>query len=109
VVLLVQYGAARLLFTGDAGLPVEGRLAGRIGHVAFLKVGHHGSAGATSDAWLAELAPAAAVISVGAGNRYGHPAPEVLARLAARGVHVHRTDREGTITLESDGRRVQIH
>jgi competence protein ComEC len=46
---------------------------------------------------------------VGAGNRYGHPAPEVLARLAARGVHVHRTDREGTITLESDGQRVQIH
>ncbi len=109
VVLLVQYGAARLLFTGDAGLPVEGRLAGRIGHVALLKVGHHGSAGATSDAWLAELAPAEAVISVGVGNRYGHPAPAVLARLAARRVHVHRTDRDGTITLESDGQRVQIH
>ncbi len=109
VVLLVRYGAARLLFTGDAGLPVEGRLAGRIGHVALLKVGHHGSAGATSEAWLAELAPAEAVISVGAGNRYGHPAPDVLARLSARGVHVHRTDREGTITLESDGQRVQIH
>jgi competence protein ComEC len=109
VVLLVRYGTARLLFTGDAGLPVEGRLAGRIGHVALLKVGHHGSAGATSEAWLAELAPAEAVISVGAGNRYGHPAPDVLARLSARGVHVHRTDREGTITLESDGQRVQIH
>ena len=109
VVLLVEYGTARLLFTGDAGLPVEQRLAGQIGPVALLKVGHHGSAGATSDAWLAELAPGEAVISVGARNRYGHPAPEVLARLAARGVQVHRTDRDGMITLESDGQRVWIH
>jgi competence protein ComEC len=109
IVLLVEYGAARLLFTGDAGLPVEQRLAGRIGRVALLKVGHHGSAGATSDAWLAELGPGDAVISVGARNRYGHPAPEVLARLVGRGVHVHRTDREGTITVESDGQGVRIH
>jgi competence protein ComEC len=109
VVLLVEYGRARLLFTGDAGRPVEQRLAGRIGPVALLKVGHHGSAGATSDGWLAELAPGDAVISVGVRNRYGHPAPEVLARLTARGVHVHRTDHEGTITLESDGQSVRIH
>ncbi|HEV8265699.1 MAG TPA: DNA internalization-related competence protein ComEC/Rec2 [Gemmatimonadales bacterium] len=109
VVLLVRYGATRILLTGDAGMPTEGRLAGRVGRVTVLKVGHHGSRGATSDGWLAELQPGEAVISVGARNRYGHPAPEVLARLAARGVRVHRTDREGTITLESDGQRVRIH
>ena len=55
---------------------------------------------------LDETRPEIAVISVGARNTYGHPAPEVVARLAAHGVQVHRTDREGTITLESDGQRV---
>jgi len=109
VVLLVEYGHVRLLLTGDAGLPVELRLAGRIGDVDVLKVGHHGSRSATSDAWLDEARPEIAVISVGARNTYGHPAPEVVARLAAHGVHVHRTDREGTITLESDGQRVWTH
>lgn len=106
LVVLVEYGTERLLFTGDAGLPVEARLAGRIGRVALLKVGHHGSAGATSERWLAELSPGEAVISVGARNRYGHPARVVLARLAEHGIRVHRTDREGTITFESDGQRV---
>jgi competence protein ComEC len=105
VVLLVEYGRARLLFTGDAGLPVEWRLAGRVGDVDLLKVGHHGSHSATSEAWLDELRPEEAVISVGARNRYGHPAPEVVARLEARGIPVYRTDRQGTITFSSDGQR----
>ena len=99
VVLLVSYGSARLLFAGDAGMPTETHLAGRIGRVSLLKVGHHGSRGATSDHWLDELHPADAVISVGAKNRYGHPAPETLARLAAHDVSVFRTDEQGTITF----------
>jgi len=109
VVLLVEYRQVRMLLTGDAGVPVEVWLAGRVGDLDVLKVGHHGSRSATSDAWLDEARPEIAVISVGARNTYGHPAPEVLARLVAHGVHVHRTDREGTITLESDGQRVWIH
>jgi len=99
VVLLVTYGATRLLLAGDAGIPTEAHLAGRVGHVTLLKVGHHGSRGATSDRWLDELRPAEAVISVGAKNRYGHPAPETLARLRAHGVTVLRTDERGTITF----------
>jgi len=99
VVLLVTYGTARLLFAGDAGAPTETYLAGRVGRVSLLKVGHHGSRGATSDRWLDELQPADAVISVGAKNRYGHPAPETLARLRAHDVTVLRTDERGTITL----------
>jgi len=99
VMLLVTYGTARLLFAGDAGIPTETHLAGRVGRVTVLKVGHHGSRGATSDRWLDELQPADAVISVGAKNRYGHPAPETLARLRAHDVTVLRTDERGTITL----------
>lgn len=99
VVLLVTYGQARILLTGDAGFPTERHLAGRVGRVTLLKIGHHGSRGATSDEWLDELRPATAVISVGAKNRYGHPAPELLARLRAHGVSVLRTDERGTITF----------
>src|SRR6266581_4117438 len=111
VVLRVRYGAVRLLFQADAGLPVEGRLAGRVGRVDLLKVGHHGSRTATSDEWLDELAPREAVISVGRNNHYGHPAPEVLERLARHGVTVFRTDRNGTITFSTDGHgeRVRSH
>lgn len=105
VVLLVTYGATRLLFQADAGLPVEGRLAGSVGRVELLKVGHHGSVSATSDAWLAELQPREAVISVGARNTYGHPAPAVLGRLRRWGSEILRTDEAGTITFTTDGQR----
>src|SRR5881409_2283733 len=111
VVLRVTFGAVRLLLQADAGLPVEARLAGRVGPVGLLKVGHHGSRSATSDAWLSELAPREAVISVGRRNHYGHPAPEVLARLARHGVAILRTDESGTITFSTDGHggRVRSH
>jgi competence protein ComEC len=108
VVLLVTHGATRVLFMGDAGAPVEGQLVGRVGRVDVLKVGHHGSLTATSDAWLAEVAPRQAVISVGASNSYGHPAPEVLERLGRHHVETLRTDRLGTITFTSDGQRGQL-
>src|SRR5213593_2947706 len=108
VVLRVTFGATRLLFQADAGLPVEGHLAGRVGRVELLKVGHHGSATATSDAWLGELRPRQAVISVGAHNHYGHPAPEVLDRLRHWGSEIFRTDQAGTITLTTDGQRTHI-
>ncbi len=103
VVLRVTYGGVRLLFQADAGLPVEAHLAGRVGRADVLKVGHHGSRSATSDAWLTELSPHAAVISVGRHNNYGHPAPEVVARLVGHGIKVFRTDRDGTITFTTDG------
>ena len=108
VVLRVSYGTVRLLFQADAGVPVEARLARTVGPVELLKVGHHGSRSATSEAWLDELTPHEAVISVGRHNRYGHPTPEVLARLAAHGVTVLRTDERGTITFFTDGHGARL-
>jgi competence protein ComEC len=102
LVLLVEYGRFRALFAGDAGLPAEHHLAGRIGPVSVLKVGHHGSRGSTGEEWLAELRPRVAVVSVGS-NRYGHPAPETLARLIRTGPDLRRTDRDGTVTVRTDG------
>jgi competence protein ComEC len=107
LVLLVEYGGFQALFAGDAGFPAEAVMLGRLRTVDLLKVGHHGSRGSTGDDWLAALAPAVAVISLGR-NDYGHPAPATLARLRAHGVAVHRTDREGTVTVVTDGRRMTV-
>lgn len=108
LVLLLEYRDFTAVLAGDAGLPAETRLAGRVGRADLLKVGHHGSRGATGDAWLRELRPAAAIISVGDGNRYGHPSPEALARLASAAVEVYRTDRDGSIEVRTDGSSMTI-
>ncbi|HET7470996.1 MAG TPA: DNA internalization-related competence protein ComEC/Rec2 [Gemmatimonadales bacterium] len=107
VVLLVEFGQFQALFAGDAGFPAESAMAGRLRRVDLLKVGHHGSRGSTGDAWLDALAPAVAVISLGR-NDYGHPAPATLERLRAHGVAVHRTDREGTVSVTTDGMRMTV-
>ncbi|HEX9754241.1 MAG TPA: DNA internalization-related competence protein ComEC/Rec2 [Gemmatimonadales bacterium] len=107
IVLLVEYGRFRALFPGDAGLPVEARLRNQVGQVDLLKVGHHGSGGATGRDWLAELAPRAAVISLGP-NRYGHPHAATLRRLAEAGVPLWRTDQDGAVEVWTDGVRVEI-
>jgi len=71
--------------------------------VDLLKIAHHGSKGSSTSRFLALASPEYAVISVGAGNSYGHPAQETLTKLAALGVDVYRTDVGGTITVRSDG------
>src|SRR5205823_5022630 len=108
VVIRLSYGEFDAVFTGDAGFPAESALVTQVRPSELLKVGHHGSAGATGAAWLAAVAPEVAVISVGRHNGYGHPAPATLQRLAAAGVAVRRTDRDGTVTIGSDGRTFWI-
>lgn len=76
--------------------------AGVLGDVEVLKVGHHGSDTSTSADFLSAITPEDALISVGAGNTYGHPHQETVDRLAAAGVTVYRTDLDGTVTLTSD-------
>jgi competence protein ComEC len=107
LVLLVEYGGFQALLAGDAGFPAESAMGGKLGPVDVLKVGHHGSRGSTGDAWLGTLHPRVAVISVGR-NDYGHPSPVTLARLARSATEVHRTDREGTITVTTDGARMIV-
>jgi competence protein ComEC len=81
----------------------------RLPPVEILKVSHHGSADAQLPALLEVLKPRVAVISVGEGNTYGHPTPETLGALAAApGLAVYRTDRDGAVTVESDGRRLTV-
>jgi competence protein ComEC len=107
IVLLVEYGSFQVLFAGDAGFPAEQELRSRTPRVDLLKVGHHGSRGSTSDEWLDSLRPLAAVVSVGQ-NTYGHPAPETLERLRRHRVTLWRTDRDGLVTVTTDGRRMIV-
>jgi competence protein ComEC len=107
LVIQLEYGCFRALLTGDIGFAVEEYLRGRLDPVHVLKIGHHGSGGSTSDAFLDATAPRAAVVSVGR-NRYGHPNPGVLDRLTSRNIEVFRTDRGGTVTIRSDGRYLEV-
>ncbi|MFI5234094.1 MAG: DNA internalization-related competence protein ComEC/Rec2 [Gemmatimonadales bacterium] len=109
VVLLIHWGAFHALLAGDAGLRAEGRLRGRVGDIDLLKVGHHGSRTASGVEWLAELKPEVAVVSVGRGNRYGHPAAETLGRLRTAGASVWRTDESGTIEVLVDSATMRVH
>lgn len=95
IVTRLSVGGRVFLFTGD--LPGVDEALLRTGRVNVLKAGHHGSVSSTTEALLEESGPDEAVLSVGADNTYGHPAPAVLARLAAHGVVIRRTDRDGTI------------
>ena len=104
VVVRLTYGDFDAILTGDIGFPAESALAGIVGEAEVLKVGHHGSAGSSAASWVAAVRPRLAVISVGADNRYGHPAPAALARLSSAGAAVWRTDRGGTVTIGTDGR-----
>ena len=107
LVLLIEYGSFQALLSGDAGFPAEAEMRSRAPAVDLLKVSHHGSRGSTGDEWLDSLRPRAAVISVGQ-NTYGHPSPATLRRLRRHRVDVWQTNREGTISVTTDGSRMTM-
>lgn len=110
IVLKVSFGAISFLFTGDAERAEEQDLlnSGVNLQSTVLKVGHHGSDTSTSYPFLRAVAPQYAVISVGAGNSYGHPTEAVLSRLRDAGVTTFRTDMQGEITAVSDGQTINF-
>ena len=111
VVIEVVYRDVALLLTGDIGAEVERALIPLLtpARVRVLKVAHHGSRTSSSSQLLDAWRPAIALISCGRGNRFGHPTPEVLQRLEQSGVRVLRTDRDGEITLVTDGYAITTH
>ena len=111
IVLRVDYGENALLFTGDMETEAENDMLDYWGsrvdwNVDVLKVGHHGSNTSTGYRFLYEAAPAYGVISVGAGNAYGHPHKEPMSRLRDAGVTVLRTDALGHVITVSDGKEI---
>lgn len=114
MVLWCSFGAFDALFTGDLeGVGEEGLLEymeSRFSHgdLEILKVPHHGSESACTEALLLEAAPRLAVISCGKDNPYGHPAPALLKRLEKAGCALHRTDEVGALSVSTDGKTMEL-
>ena len=111
IVVRVDYGTTRFLFTGDMETQAENDMLEYWGsrqdwRADVLKVGHHGSETSTGYRFLREVMPTYGIISVGEGNSYGHPHEEPLSRLDQAGVTLYRTDKLGTILAYSDGKTV---
>ena len=105
LVLRMTYGRRSFLLTGDIEEPVEECLAALEAGLRsdVLKVAHHGSATSTSSHFLNEVNPVIAVISAGKVNPFGHPHPEVVRRLKTFPLQLLRTDRQGAVTIRTDG------
>src|SRR4029077_12699171 len=100
VVLLGRIGDRRALLMGDVEEGIDpSLLADGLPPVDLLKVAHHGSGTATTQAFVDATSPQVAIASAGAGNPYGHPAKATLDRLAASGARVLRTDRDWTVVV----------
>ena len=99
LVFTVEYGGIKVLFTGDAEKELEAAMLdeGAPLEADLLKVGHHGSETSSSYRFLRQVNPRAAVISVGEGNSYGHPADDTLSRFRDAEVQVLRTDENGDV------------
>ena len=108
-VLLLAYGEVQILFSGDSEEATEQELVASnvLPDIEVLKVAHHGGAYSTFESFLAVTQPEIAVISVGAGNQYGHPDEETVIRLEVFGT-VYRTDLLGTVVIRTDGEQIAI-
>lgn len=112
VAMRIESGGVSFLLTGDAEEDAEAdMLAGvdpRLIDCDVLKAGHHGSASSTTEEFLAAATPAEVVASCGRSNSHGHPSDEVVQRCADAAAVLRRTDREGTISYETDGERLSV-
>lgn len=106
VVLKLTYKEASFLFTGDIEKDAERQFvnSGRDVKATVIKVPHHGSGSSSSYDFIRAVQPSAAVFSVGYKNFYHHPSPYVVARYIRSGVKIYRTDRQGAVTVITDGR-----
>jgi competence protein ComEC len=110
IVIEFRYGDVSILLPGDIGREAEMLIAPRLdlGPLVVLKAPHHGSAGSSTPAFVQATRPAAVIFSAGRHNRFGHPAPVVLARYRAAGAGIFRTDEDGAVVVETDGRAVVV-
>ncbi|MDY6332524.1 MAG: MBL fold metallo-hydrolase [Fibrobacter sp.] len=105
VVLLGKFGASKMLLTGDLDSVGERHVLEMNPTLSaeLLQVAHHGSAGSNTLSFLSQVSPKYAFVSVGAGNRYGHPAPSVVRKLnlvLGDSTRLYRTDLQGSIRFE---------
>jgi competence protein ComEC len=110
IVLELRLGDVAIVLPGDIAKEGEQAVAPQLSRapVTVLKAPHHGSASSSTPAFLDAARPAAVVFSAGRGNRFGHPAPVVLQRYRECRALIFRTDEDGAIVLDTDGRQVRF-
>lgn len=110
IVLKLNYFSNSFLFTGDLGSNKEKEILNSGANIKadVLKVGHHGSSYSTASSFLDKVNPSFAAISVGKNNIYKHPASSTLEKLNKKGIKVYRTDLDGTILFESNGKDISV-
>jgi competence protein ComEC len=110
LVIRLTYGDFSILFTGDIERDVQKTLISKSGALkaTVIKVPHHGSKDAVHAPFIAAVNPEVAVISAGRYNHFGHPAPAALTAYSDRGTAIYRTDRDGAVSIVSDGRGYSV-
>lgn len=111
IVTKIKYGNTSFIFEGDAEDISENEILAKQLDISVnvIKIGHHGSNSSTTDAYLNKVNPQYAVISVGAGNDYGHPNKTTLDKLNAKNIKTFRTDLSGTIVATSNGQTITFN
>jgi competence protein ComEC len=110
LVLELSWRDVSVLLTGDIGKAVERDVAAATppARLRVIKIAHHGSLTSSTPAFVTALHPAIAVASAGRANHFGHPVPEVLDRYRAVGAEIFRTDKDGAVTMTTDGNTIDI-
>jgi competence protein ComEC len=110
LVMRVTFGQRSFFLSGDVerGIEQEMLYTNELHSTDVLKVAHHGSRTSSTEEFLSAVQPVFALISAGFENSYGHPHPTVVARLREHHAAVLRTDRDGMITIRTDGRRMNV-
>jgi len=110
IVMKIFYKNVSVLFTGDIELAAENDLGNWRGVLksTVLKVANHGSMASTSSPFLDKVSPLYAVISSGRSNSFGYPHESTIKKLTDRNIRIYRTDRNGSITLLTDGKLLKI-
>ena len=111
MIMKLVYGNNSFLFTGDADKQAEAVLVSKAGGFLksdILKAGHHGSKNSSSDEFLGAVTPRRVFISCGILNRFNHPSPEVIEKLAKLHIPVERTDLTGGVIFSSDGNKISL-
>ncbi|HEX7949732.1 MAG TPA: MBL fold metallo-hydrolase [Candidatus Limnocylindrales bacterium] len=110
IVVLGEVAGHRFLLAGDIEQGIDPVLLQRgLPTVDVLKVAHHGSGTASTQEFLDAVRPGVAIVSVGAGNPYGHPVATTMNRLRSVARRIYRTDLGGSVTVTFDGPSVRLH
>ena len=108
--IILKHGENNFCLTGDAEEESEKTMvySGVTENVDVFKAAHHGGATSNTELFLSMIQPEIAVISCGKGNSYGHPNDEVMKRLESYTEEIYRTDTDGTVVIESDGKELTV-